>query len=239
MGAAGATGCGRTSQRQRADRVLVEGCARETRPSPSRKEKEDLGTTAVSRPAANAGTWCGSQAARLLSNWRVQASHPERSARSRQAWGFSVRAPKRCAGEIFVQRTGHAVIDDIDRARHRKSGDRHTARHRLEIHETEGVGETREHEYVCGRDMSRELFAKLVPSVSRVWILLLQPRQLRTVSHHDLGSMPGHTQKRVDVLLDGNAPDIGRDRSRQVRGISCRKDGRFPYPRHVASVRCS
>ena len=66
---------------------------------------------------------------------------------------------ERCDAQIGVHHARHALSDDIDRTRDRVGRDRHAAGHRLEHHETEGVGSAREHEDARVRELSRQRFA--------------------------------------------------------------------------------
>lgn len=125
-----------------------------------------------------------------------------------------LQRPVRSPFEIAVERTRQTVIDDIDRARHRIRRDRHAARHRFEIHEAECIGETREDQHVRGGQMRGEIFAEPIARIDGTRILRPQSRQLRTVTDDELRSSPRHAEKRVDVLLDRHAPDVGRDRPR-------------------------
>ena len=62
-----------------------------------------------------------------------------------------------------------------------------------------------------------QIVAEFVAGKGGVRILLLQPRALRPVADHDLAAGPGHAEKGVDVLFDGDAADIGGNRARQTR----------------------
>jgi len=71
--------------------------------------------------------------------------------------------------------------------------------------------------------MVDEVLAELIADKDRTRILALQPGALGAVAHDDLAAVPRHAQEGVDVLLNGDAPDVGRDRPRQVEKILCRR----------------
>jgi hypothetical protein len=63
--------------------------------------------------------------------------------------------------------------------------------------------------------MLREILAEAVADEGRARILLLEPRPLRSVADDEFAARPGHLQECVDVLLDGNAADVGGNGPRQ------------------------
>ena len=67
--------------------------------------------------------------------------------------------------------------------------------------------------------MAGQFVAEFVAGKGGVGILLLQPRALRPVPDHHLAAGPGHAEKGIDILFDGDAPDVGGNGARQLEKI--------------------
>jgi hypothetical protein len=62
--------------------------------------------------------------------------------------------------------------------------------------------------------MSRQIIAKAEAQKTRLQVLRPELFLLRTIADYDLSAAPAHPQKRSDILLNGDPPDIDCDRTR-------------------------
>jgi len=63
--------------------------------------------------------------------------------------------------------------------------------------------------------MHRQVRAESIARKYRTGILLFEAGPFGTIADDDFASRPVHLQEGVDVLLDGDAADVGCDRTRQ------------------------
>ena len=99
------------------------------------------------------------------------------------------------------------IGDDVERTRHRERRDRRAAGQRLELHDAERVGETREDEHVGGSDMRGQVLAGLLAEKFCIREAPLQLGPLRAVADDDLGAGQIERQERFEILLDRDAAD--------------------------------
>ena len=113
----------------------------------------------------------------------VRAGHP---ARAQCAFAAGLRinrqCPLGCAPKIGIQSAGEAIIDDIDWAGNRISGNRHTAGHRLKIYQPKRIREAREyHDIGCGQ-VCREILTESETHEVRGRVLVLEARPLGPIT---------------------------------------------------------
>ena len=137
---------------------------------------------AARRGAARADCASGAAAPGFASNSRALASHPQRTAFSRQTLGIErERAP--CGPtQILIQDSGHAVLDHVDRPVDRISRDRNAAGHRLEVDQPEGIGRLGNTMTSAAARCAARSSPNRYPVNTRMRVLRLQARPLRAVA---------------------------------------------------------
>ena len=108
------------------------------------------------------------------------------------------------------------VADDILRPGDRKGRDRDAARQRLELHDTERVGQARKYEDVGRRQMRGQGSVLQQPEKLGVREPPLQSRFLRAGADDDFRAGQVERQKCFEVLFDGDPSDRDEDRSREA-----------------------
>src|SRR5580704_9112650 len=111
----------------------------------------------------------------------VERKGPAGVARQRQRAHASDR-------QILVQDADRMVGDDVLRPSDRKSGDRNAAGERLELHDTERIGEAWKHEYVGARQVRGENAVVQHAEKFRVGEFSLELGFLRSGTDNDLGA---------------------------------------------------
>src|SRR5258708_2631280 len=110
------------------------------------------------------------------------------------------------------------VVDaeDIERSRHRKSSDRHPARKRLDIDQSERIGAAWQDEDVRRGISGGKLGAVLGSKKEDARIVRFQPLKCRSAADDDFA--PGHIEReeRLDILFDCNPTDVQKHRPRQA-----------------------
>ena len=118
--------------------------------------------------------------------------------------------------QVVVQHAYRMAADDIPRAGDRIGRHRHAAGQRLQLHDAEGVGLAGEHEHVGRRQVPGQHLAFEMSEEHRIREAVAQIGLLRPVADHHLGAGQVEREERLQVLLDGDAPDADEQRARQV-----------------------
>ena len=189
------------------------------------------------RFAALRGSGPGRQLTRFASNSRVHAVQLDCRARARHARGSSSQRPLRRLAEIRIERSGHAILDDIDRARDGEGRHRHAAGHRLEIHESKGIGETREHQHVGRGQVGCQILAVAKARVHGLAVARLEARALRARPRSRSSSRA--TASAGTRPHSSRPPGVPRTRrsGAAIAGTPCSAAGTIPCPRRAASAR--
>jgi len=133
-------------------------------------------------------------------------------------WIESQGAPCR-PSQIVIQRSRHAVLDDVYRTIDREGRDGHPAGHGFEVHQSKRVREARKDHDIGSRQVRGEILGKSKPRERRSRIQALQPPAFRAVADHQFAAVPRHAQERLDVLLHRDTAHVGCDRSGQIQEV--------------------
>src|SRR4029077_20074770 len=81
------------------------------------------------------------------------------------------------------------------------------------------VSEAGGEENVGGRQVGGQVLAGAKPRIYSIGVLALQTLAFGSVADYELGALPRDLQESSDIIFDGDASDVRRDRPRQLQEI--------------------
>ena len=114
--------------------------------------------------------------------------------------------------QVLIHPAIHPVPDDRLGSVHRESCDREAAGHCFQLHNTEGVGMAREHEYRARGDQPGKFFSFFIAGENGIRVLLPELLKGRPVPYNAFFTRQIQFQERFKVLFRRDSADIGENR---------------------------